>query len=37
MLKFYEIYNENPDIVRQEELDFMVKSTKEVIAECKKY
>ena len=37
MLKFYKIYNENPDIVKQEELDFMVKSTKEVISECIKY
>ena len=37
MLKFYNIYNENPNIIKQDELNFMIKSTKEVIFECKKY
>ncbi|MBO4765634.1 MAG: hypothetical protein J5508_08020 [Bacteroidales bacterium] len=37
MGKFYDTYSRSPDNVRQEEFNFMKKSAKEVIAECKKY
>jgi len=37
MLKFYDIYTRNPEIVKKEEIDFMKKSTKECISQCKKY
>ena len=35
--EFYETYTRNPNIVKQEEIDFMKKRTKEVFSECKKY
>ena len=35
--EFYETYIRNPNIVKQSEIDFMKKRTKEVIADCKKY
>ncbi len=35
--EFYETYTRNPNIVKQEEIKFMKKRTKEVISECKRY
>ncbi len=35
--EFYETYIKSTNIVKQSEIDFMKKRTKEVIAECKKY
>ena len=37
MQEFYDIYIRNPDIVKKEEIDFMKKSAKEIIASCKKH
>ncbi|MCR5550584.1 MAG: hypothetical protein K6F40_06585 [Bacteroidales bacterium] len=37
MKEFYNIYKENPSIVKQNEIDFMKKTTQERIAQCKKY
>ena len=37
MEKFYDTYIQTPDIVKQEDIDFMRKSAKEIIASCKKY
>jgi hypothetical protein len=34
---FYDTYIRNPNIVKQEEIDFMKKRTKEVVAQCQKY
>jgi len=35
--EFYDMYSKNPNIIKQEEINFMKKRTKEVIFECKKY
>ena len=35
--EFYDTYIRNPNIVKQEEIDFMKKRTKEVVAQCQKY
>lgn len=37
MEKFYDTYIQTPDIVKQEDIDFMRKSAKEIIASCKEY
>lgn len=37
MQEFYDIYTRNPSIVKQDEIDFMKKSAKEIIASCKKH
>ena len=37
MGKFYDTYIQTPDIVKQEDIDFMRKSAKEIIASCKEY
>ena len=37
MEKFYDTYIQTPSIVRQEDIDFMRKSAKEIIASCKEY
>ena len=37
MKELYNIYKENPTIVKQNEIDFMKKTTQERIAQCKKY
>ena len=37
MVEFYEIYTRNPNVVKQEEIDFSKEATKKVIAQCKKY
>ena len=34
MVEFYDIYKTNPNIIKQDDLDFMRKSTKEFIADC---
>ena len=37
MVEFYNIYNMNPNIIKKEDLDFMMNSTQRFIAQCKKY
>ena len=36
MTEFYDLYIQNPNNIKQSDLDFMKKSTKEFIADCKK-
>ena len=36
MTEFYDLYIQNPNNIKQDELNFMKKSTKEFIADCKK-
>lgn len=36
MTEFYDLYIQNPYNIKQSDLDFMKKSTKEFIADCKK-
>ena len=37
MESFYDTYLKSPNIVKQEEINFMRKSAKEVVTECKEY
>lgn len=37
MQELYDLYTRNPEIVKQEEIDFMKRSAKEIIDSCKKY
>ena len=36
MTEFYDLYIQNPNNIKQDDLNFMKKSTKEFIADCKK-
>ena len=36
MTEFYDLYIQNPNNIKKSDLDFMKKSTKEFIADCKK-
>ena len=37
MEKFYDTYIQTPNIVKQEDIDFMRKSAKDIIASCREY
>ena len=37
LLEFYNTYRKDPDIIKQEDINFMRESTKEVVSECIKY
>jgi hypothetical protein len=37
MSEFYDLYIQNPNNIKQDDLNFMKKSTKEFIADCKKH
>ena len=37
MTEFYDLYIQNPNNIKQDDLNFMKKSTKEFIADCKKH
>ena len=37
MEKFYDTYIQTPNIVKQEDIDFMRSAAKEIIASCKEY
>ena len=37
MIEFYNIYTRSPNTAKQDEINFMKKSTQEVIADCKKH
>ena len=37
MVEFYDIYTQNPNIIKQDDLSFMKESTIGFIADCKKH
>ncbi len=37
MVDFYDVYVQNPSIIKQEDLNFMINSTKDFISQCKKH